>query len=109
MRFANSMFRAARAREFGKSRAERTHIPVVEFVAGSQVVGDLLDELVGDALGAHGSSDQQADGDQPMAAATGALVSSNSAGSNRASRRLYSLANAGQIVKFRPSAPTYHE
>ena len=48
-------------------------------------------------------------GNQPMATATGALVSSNSAGSNRASRRLYSLANAGQIVKFRPSAPTYHE
>ena len=48
-------------------------------------------------------------GNQPMATATGALVSSNSAGSNRASRRLYSLANAGQIVKFRPSGPTYHE
>jgi hypothetical protein len=50
-----------------------------------------------------------AHGDQPTAAATGALVSSNSAGSNRASRRLYSFANAGQMVKFRPSAPTYHE
>ena len=48
-------------------------------------------------------------GNQPMAAATGALVSSNSAESNWARRRLYSLANAGQIVKFRPSAPTYHE
>jgi hypothetical protein len=49
------------------------------------------------------------DGDQPMPATTGALVSSNSAGSNRARRRLYSFANAGQIVKFRPSGPTYHE
>ena len=52
---------------------------------------------------------QWAGADQPMAAASGGLVSSNSAGSNRASRRLYSFANAGQVVKLRPSAPTYHE
>jgi hypothetical protein len=51
----------------------------------------------------------QSDGDQAVAIAAGVLVSSKSAGSKRASRRLYSFANAGHIVKFRPSAPTYHE
>ena len=51
----------------------------------------------------------RSDGDQAVAAADGVLVSSKSAGSKRASRRLYSFANPGHVVKFRPSAPTYHE
>jgi len=39
-----------------EARAERAHILIVERVARAKVVGDLPDELVGDALGAHVSS-----------------------------------------------------
>ena len=101
------MFSALRASGVREPRAQRAHALVVEAVAGAQVVGDLPNQLVVMPLAL---TDQvYVCGDQPMATATGALVSSNSAGSNRASRLLYSLANAGQIVKFRPSGPTYQE
>lgn len=45
--------RASRVREPG---AECAHVLVVEVVARTQVVGDLADELVGDARGAHAQS-----------------------------------------------------
>ena len=63
----------------------------------------------GDALLGGSAVPARSDGDQAVAAAAGVLVSSNSAVSKRASRRLYSFANAGHMVKFRPSASTYHE
>jgi hypothetical protein len=50
------VLRTPLARGVGESRAERAHVVIVEAVAGTQVGGDLLDELVGDVLGAHVSS-----------------------------------------------------